>query len=148
MKLPQLEASVIRVDNKSAIELAKNPTDHERTKHIDVRFHFIREQIKKQVVRVEYVKTNDQAADIFTKALSKPLFEKGKQMLGMKNLRDLKLREDVGNSNSQVSNPHSTNPHNINPKHSGKKMREKDGAREEHPGKACSGRQKQLMTNS
>jgi hypothetical protein len=46
MKLPQLEATEIRVDNKSAIELAKNPMHHERSKHIDVKFHSIQEHIK------------------------------------------------------------------------------------------------------
>jgi hypothetical protein len=42
VKFPQLEATEIRVDNKSAFDLAKNPVHHERSKHIDVRFHSIR----------------------------------------------------------------------------------------------------------
>jgi hypothetical protein len=46
LKCPQLESTEIRVDNKSAIELAKNPAHHERSKYIDVRFHSIREHIK------------------------------------------------------------------------------------------------------
>jgi hypothetical protein len=107
MKVPQHEPTEIRIDNKSAIELAKNPGDHERTKHIDVRFHFIREHIKDKTIRVVHVQSNDQAADILTKALAKPLFEKGKQMLGMMDGRDLTLREDVGKCKLQVSD---TNP--------------------------------------
>jgi len=43
LEMKQEEGTVIRVDNKSAIELAKNPVNHERSKHIDVRYHFIRE---------------------------------------------------------------------------------------------------------
>jgi len=43
LELKQEKGIIIRVDNKSAIELAKNPVNHERSKHIDVRFHFIRE---------------------------------------------------------------------------------------------------------
>jgi hypothetical protein len=104
VKIPQLEATEIRVDNKSAIELAKNPVHHERSKHIDVRFHLIREHIKNEEVRVVHVQSNDQAADVFTKALPKPLFENCKQMIGMKEIRDLGLRKDVGSYNHQVLN--------------------------------------------
>jgi hypothetical protein len=124
MKVPQHEATEIRVDNKSAIELAKNPGNHERTKHIDVRFHFIREHIKDETIRVVHVQSTDQAADILTKALSKPLFEKGKRMLGMTDTRDLSLREDVGKCKLQVSNPNlnpkgsSSNPHGAGGKES------------------------------
>jgi hypothetical protein len=46
MELKQLGATVIQVDNKSAIELAKNSVNHERSKHIDIRFHFIRDHVK------------------------------------------------------------------------------------------------------
>jgi hypothetical protein len=59
VKLPQLEATEIRVDNKSVIELAKNPMHHERRKHIDVRFHSIQEHIKNGEVQVVYVQSND-----------------------------------------------------------------------------------------
>jgi hypothetical protein len=57
------------VDNKSAIELTKNPVHHKSSKHIDVRYHFIREHIKKNKVRVIHVSSNDQVAYIFTNAL-------------------------------------------------------------------------------
>jgi hypothetical protein len=69
LKLPQLEAIEIRVDNKSAIELAKNPVHHKRSKHIDVLYHFIREHIKENEVQVTHVPSNDQVAYIFTNAL-------------------------------------------------------------------------------
>jgi hypothetical protein len=98
MKYPQLKSTKIGVNNKSAIELAKNSVNHERSKHIDVRFHLIWEHIKDEEVRVFHVQNNDQVADIFTKILPKPLFENCKQMLGMKKERDLSLREDVESS--------------------------------------------------
>ncbi|KHN00057.1 Copia protein, partial [Glycine soja] len=56
-------------DNRSAQELAKNPVFHERSKHIDTRYHFIRECITKKEVELTHVKTQDQVADIFTKPL-------------------------------------------------------------------------------
>ena len=94
LKLPQHEATEIRVDNKSAIELAKNPVHHERSKHIDVRFHYIREHVKKKDVQMNYVASRDQVADIFTKVLPTELFNNYKMMLGMKDGRSLSLREE------------------------------------------------------
>jgi hypothetical protein len=105
LKCPQLESTKIRVDNKSVIKLAKNPEQHERSKHIDVMFHSIRKHIKNEEVRVVHVQSNDQATDIFTKALSKPLFENCKQIFGMMKERDLSLREYVESSKLQVSIP-------------------------------------------
>jgi hypothetical protein len=55
MELKQLGATVIQVDNKSAIELANNPVNHERRKHVDVRFHFIRDHIKEESVELVHV---------------------------------------------------------------------------------------------
>lgn len=98
LKNQQTEPTEIKVDSKSAIELAKNPVHHERSKHIDVRFHFIREQIKNREVQLNYVMSRDQAADIFTKALPAELFNLCKQKMGMKDARNLSLREEfVGN---------------------------------------------------
>jgi hypothetical protein len=105
LKCLQLESTEIRIDNKSAIELAKNPVHHERSKHIDMRFHSIREYIKDGEVRVVHVQINYQAADVFTKALPKPLFENNKQMLKMMKERDLSLREDVESSKLRVPIP-------------------------------------------
>jgi DNA-dependent RNA polymerase auxiliary subunit epsilon len=56
-------------DNQGAIALAKNPVQHQRSKHIDIRYHFIRQEIQKGSVNVMYVTSNENVADIFTKAL-------------------------------------------------------------------------------
>ena len=66
----------IRCDNTSAINLTKNPIMHSRTKHIDIRHHFLRDHVQKSEVKLEFVDTHDQLADIFTKPLaSEPLFK-------------------------------------------------------------------------
>ena len=87
LRLVPDEPTEIKVDNKSAIELAKNPVYHERSKHIDVRYHSIREHIKNNEVLVIHVPSQEQAADILTKALPKAAFEEGKRKLGMSRRR-------------------------------------------------------------
>ena len=83
LNLPQEEPTKIFVDNKSAIALAKNPVFHDRSKHIDTRYHYIRECVTKMDVQLEYVKTNDQVADIFTKPLKREDFIKMRSLLGV-----------------------------------------------------------------
>mgnify|MGYP001798127242 FL=1 len=57
-------------DNQCAIALAKNPVQHQRSKHIDIRYHYIRQEIERGFVTVKYVSSSNNVADIFTKALS------------------------------------------------------------------------------
>jgi len=83
------EGTVIRVDNKSAIELAKNPVNHGRSKHIDVRFHFIREQDREGKVKLEHVESRAQAADMFTKPLPTTLLENCKRLIGMRDRKSI-----------------------------------------------------------
>ncbi|GJR57409.1 retrovirus-related pol polyprotein from transposon TNT 1-94 [Tanacetum coccineum] len=71
-------------DNKSAIALCCNNVQHSRSKHIDIRHHFIREQVEKGVVELYFVRTEYQLADIFTKALPKERFKFILPWLGMK----------------------------------------------------------------
>jgi hypothetical protein len=70
------------LDSKSAIDLAKNPAHHKRSKHIDVKFHFIREQVKEKKVELIHVNSEDQVADIFMKPLPTMKFENFKNLLG------------------------------------------------------------------
>ncbi|WJX77089.1 hypothetical protein P8452_60430 [Trifolium repens] len=79
------EPTNIFVDHKSAIALAKNPVFHDRSKHIDTRYHYIRECIERKDVQVEHVKSQDQVADIFTKPLKHEDFIKLRDSLRMTN---------------------------------------------------------------
>ncbi|XP_050897081.1 secreted RxLR effector protein 161-like [Lathyrus oleraceus] len=85
LKMSREDPVEICVDNKSTLALAKNPVFHERSKHIDTRYHFIRERIKKKKVKLKYVVSRDQAADIFTKPLKLETFVKLRNMLGVTN---------------------------------------------------------------
>jgi hypothetical protein len=72
------------IDNKSAISLSKNPVFHDRSKHIDLRYHFIRECAEVGKVEVKYVNTEEQLADILTKPLGRIRFQELRSKIGMK----------------------------------------------------------------
>ncbi|PWA75384.1 ribonuclease H-like domain, Reverse transcriptase, RNA-dependent DNA polymerase [Artemisia annua] len=76
----------LRVDNVSAIALVKNPVFHGRSKHIDIRYHFIRECVENGHINVEHVSGELQRADILTKALPRLKFTTMRQMLGVQDL--------------------------------------------------------------
>lgn len=76
----------ILCDNSSAINISKNPVQHSKTKHIDIRYHFLKDEVQKGTVQLVFVPTKDQIADIFTKPLPKDLFEDLRSRLGMSNL--------------------------------------------------------------
>ena len=73
-------------DNQGAIALSKDNKFHARTKHIDLRYHFIREAVEDGKINVKYVPTNDNVSDIFTKALPRPKFQQMVELLGLTNL--------------------------------------------------------------
>mgnify|MGYP006993421729 CR=1 FL=1 len=62
-------------DNKSTIDLANNPVQHSRTKHIDLRYHFIKKLVEEKCLVLEHVVNDKQLADIFTKPLDVKRFE-------------------------------------------------------------------------
>ena len=92
--MPQYNAIEIYMNNKSATALAKNPVFHERSSHIDTRYHFIRERIAKMEVQAKFINSKEQVADIFTKALKNEDFQRLRKMLGV---TKSSLREDVEN---------------------------------------------------
>lgn len=70
-------------ENLSVINIFKNPIQHSRTKHIDICHHFIKDLVEERVVTLEHVATENQLADIFTKALDVNQFEKLRGKLGI-----------------------------------------------------------------
>ena len=80
VKLDTLE---IKCDNTSAINVSKNPVHHSRTKHIDVRHHFLRDHVEKGNIMLTHCRTEEQLADIFTKGLSRLPFQHLRVRLGL-----------------------------------------------------------------
>ena len=70
-------------DNQGAIFLASNPAQEHRSKHIDIRYHYIRECVEKEKVKLHFVPTTEQIADIMTKNLSYDKFKKFRNQLGI-----------------------------------------------------------------
>lgn len=73
--------SVVQGDNQSTIAVSKNGIKGERTKHVDVKYHFITETVDEGTVQLKWVPTTEQQADIFTKALAAPVFELFRRLL-------------------------------------------------------------------
>jgi len=76
----------IHCDNQGAIALSKDNKFHARTKHIDIRHHFIREAIEDRKLSVVYIPTDDNPADIFTKPLAKAKFRRFVELLGLREI--------------------------------------------------------------
>ena len=83
MKINVIDPITIYEDNNGCISIANNPTNHRKTKHIDVKYHFSREQIEKNVIKLEYVPTGVQLADIFTTFLPAVKFVELRERLNL-----------------------------------------------------------------
>src|SRR5262249_11441862 len=84
---PQHDATVLYGDNQGCLALAKNPTLHARTKHIEMRHHFIRERIESGEIRQVYCSTEDMVADGLTKALARDKHEISANAMGLVGIR-------------------------------------------------------------
>ena len=74
-------AVTIHCDNKSAIAMGNNDVMHNRSKHIDIKYHFIREQIQKGTIMINWISNTQQVADILTKTLLPKLFRQFRNQL-------------------------------------------------------------------
>eukprot|EP00794_Sanderia_malayensis_P021071 gene21071-biopygen14635 len=83
LKFTQDTPTLIEEDNQGAIAMSKNPKFHGRTKHVDIKCHFIRNKVENKEILLRYCATNDMVADMLTKALSKNLFKRLRTMLCM-----------------------------------------------------------------
>ena len=82
-----MEATKIMCDNQGCIKLSENPLFHDRSKHIDIQCHFVRDYVQRGVVQLSYTPTGEQVADILTKALGRTKFDYFREKMGLiKNL--------------------------------------------------------------
>jgi hypothetical protein len=89
----ELEPTVIHCDNQSCIKLTKNPVFHDRSKHIEMRYHYVRDMVQKNVLSIQYVSTTEQTTNILTKPLSLAKFVYFRDKLGVAENASLAERE-------------------------------------------------------
>ena len=83
------------MDNNSTLKLSRNPELHNRTKHINVRYHFLRERvIEVKDLRSKRVDTAENVADAFTKALGPKKFKYFMEKMGLVNIKEISLKAD------------------------------------------------------
>ena len=80
--IPQ-DTMCVFCDNTSAINLSKNPVQHSKSKHIEIRYHFIQDLVEDKVACLEFIHTTNQKANIFTKPLNGPRFESLRKTIGV-----------------------------------------------------------------
>ena len=76
----------MKIDNMSAINLAKNPIAHGRSKHIKMRFHYLQEQVANGKMNLEYYRTENQIANIMTKGVQVEVFRRLRAMMNVDSL--------------------------------------------------------------
>ena len=79
----ELEPTLVHYKNQSGIKISENLVFHDRSKHIDIRYHFLRDCVQRGTIRLEYIQTDEQATNIFTKALCRQSFVKFRDKLGL-----------------------------------------------------------------
>jgi hypothetical protein len=89
----EMDPTIIHYDNQSYVKLSENPLFHDRSKHIEIEYHYIRDMVQRKVVHLQYLPTHEQIADIFTKLLAKTKFEYFRERLGLVENASLAERE-------------------------------------------------------
>ena len=80
---PEEGGTLLLLDNQSAIKLARNPVFHKRSKHIAIKYHFVREKLESKEFTFEFVRTLEMAADQLTKHVEVKILGVGKTLMGM-----------------------------------------------------------------
>jgi hypothetical protein len=79
----EMEATTILCDNQSCIKMTENPVFHDRSKHLEIRYHYICDLVQRGAIKLQYVSTDEQVADVLTKPLSHVKFEHFRDKLGI-----------------------------------------------------------------
>ena len=89
----EMDSIVIHCDNQSCVKLSENPVFYNKSKHIEIKYHYIRDMMQRKAVHVQYLSTHEQVADVFTKLLARMKFEYFCDRLGLVENASLAERE-------------------------------------------------------
>lgn len=78
-----LEPTIVHCDNQSRVKLSVNLVFHDRTKHVEIKYHYVRDMVERNAIQLRYISTDEQMTDILTKPLSKIKFVYFRDKLGM-----------------------------------------------------------------
>ena len=78
-----MDATCIHCDNQSCVKLSENPVFHDKSKHIEIKYHYIRDMVQRGAVKLLYVATEEQIADVLTNPLARMKFEYFRERLGV-----------------------------------------------------------------
>jgi hypothetical protein len=78
-----MRATLILCDNQSYIKMTENPVFHDRSKHIEIRYHYIHDMVQRGALKLQYISTDEQVVDMLTKPLSHVKFEYFRDKLGI-----------------------------------------------------------------
>jgi hypothetical protein len=78
-----MDSTVIHCDNQSCVKLSENHVFHDKSKHIEIKYHYIKDMVQRKAVHVRYLSTQEKVADIFTKPLARTKFEYFRERLGL-----------------------------------------------------------------
>jgi hypothetical protein len=79
----EVRATLILCDNQSCMKMTENPVFHDRSKHIEICYHYIRDMVQRGVLKLQYISTDEQVVDVLTKPLSRVKFEYFRDKLGI-----------------------------------------------------------------
>ena len=85
LRITPLMIPVVLSDNQSALDIAENPKNYQRAKHIDIRYHFIRHALRNNQLSIDYIPSTHQPADVLTKALGPQIHHQLVSLMGLKN---------------------------------------------------------------
>jgi hypothetical protein len=88
-----MDSSVIHCENRSCVKLSENHVFHDKSKHIEIKYHYFIDMVQRKVVHMQYLSTREQVVDVFTKPLARTKFEYFCERLGMVENASLTKRE-------------------------------------------------------
>jgi hypothetical protein len=89
----EMDPTTIHCDNQRCVNLSENPVFHDISKHIEIKYHYIRDMVQRKTIHIQYLRTHENIIDIFTKPLAKTKFKNFCERLGLVENASLDERE-------------------------------------------------------